>query len=126
MALARMIWTTWLGERAALLPNAAMIDGLPSANNFDSLIVGRYQNLLDQVEKMPLDQALPVLSRMHIGYLVSPRELDLPIVTRTSDAVRLSQRSRVAARLDRAGGFRFELGLRHRARVCDRVFDRFR
>jgi hypothetical protein len=47
--------------------------------------VGRYQNLLDQVEKMPLTQALPVLSRMHIGYLVSPRELDLPIVTRTPD-----------------------------------------
>ncbi len=77
----------WLGERAALLPNAAMIDGLPSANNFDSLIVGRYQNLLDQIEKMPLDQALPVLSRMHVGYLVSPRELDLPIVARTPDTV---------------------------------------
>jgi Bacterial membrane protein YfhO len=26
------------------------------------------------------------LSRMHVGYLVSPRELDLPIVTRTPDA----------------------------------------
>jgi hypothetical protein len=77
----------WLGERAALLPNAAMIDRLASANNFDSLLVGLYQNLLDQVEGMPLDQALPVLSRMHIGYLVSPRELDLPIVTRTPDAL---------------------------------------
>jgi hypothetical protein len=75
----------WLGERAALLPNAAMIDRLPSANNFDSLVVGRYQELLDRVEKMPLEQALPLLGRMHIGYLVSPRELDLPIVTRTPD-----------------------------------------
>jgi hypothetical protein len=75
----------WLGERAALLPNAAMIDGVPSANNFDSLIVGRYQALLDRVEALPLDQALPILSRMHIGYLVSPRELNLPIVTRTPD-----------------------------------------
>jgi hypothetical protein len=73
----------WLGERAALLPNAAMIDRVPSANNFDSLIVGRYQALLDRVEALPLDQALPILSRMHIGYLVSPRELNLPIVTRT-------------------------------------------
>jgi hypothetical protein len=75
----------WLGERAALLPNAAMIDRLPSANNFDSLIVGRYQNLLDQVEELPLEQALPILSRMHIGYIASPRELGLPIVTRTPD-----------------------------------------
>jgi hypothetical protein len=75
----------WLGERAALLPNAAMIDRVPSANNFDSLIVGRYQNLLDGVEELPLDQALPILSRMHVGYLVSPHELNLPIVTRTPD-----------------------------------------
>ncbi|HTP09598.1 MAG TPA: YfhO family protein, partial [Anaerolineae bacterium] len=75
----------WLNERAALLPNAALIDRLPSANNFDSLLVGRYQNLLDQVEQLPLEQALPILSRMHIGYIVSPRELNLPIVTRTPD-----------------------------------------
>jgi hypothetical protein len=79
--------TYWLGERAALLPNAAMIDRLPSANNFDSLIVGRYQTVLDQIEEMPLEQALPILSRMHVGYIASPRELNLPIVTRTSDVV---------------------------------------
>jgi hypothetical protein len=75
----------WLGERAALLPNAAMIDRVPSANNFDSLIVGRYQALLDRVENLPLDQALPFLSQMHVGYIVSPGELNLPIVTRTPD-----------------------------------------
>jgi hypothetical protein len=75
----------WLGERAALLPNAAMIDRLPSANNFDSLIVGRYQNLLDGVEASPLEQALPILGQMHVGYIVSPRELPLPVVTRTPD-----------------------------------------
>ena len=77
----------WLGERLALLPNAAMIDRLASANNFDSLIVGRYQDLLDQVEGLPLEQALPVLSRMHVGYLVSPRELELPILTRMPGAM---------------------------------------
>lgn len=75
----------WLGERAALLPNAATIDRLPSANNFDSLIVGRYQNLIDKIEALPVEQALPLLSQMHIGYIVSPRELNLPVVTRTSD-----------------------------------------
>jgi hypothetical protein len=75
----------WLGARTALLPNAALIDRVPSANNFDSLIVGRYQALLDRVEELPLEQALPILSRMHIGYIVSPRELGLPIVTRTPD-----------------------------------------
>ncbi len=76
----------WLGERLALLPNAAMIDRLASANNFDSLIVGRSQDLLDRVEGLPLEQALPVLSRMHVGYLVSPRPLELPILTRMPGA----------------------------------------
>ena len=61
----------WLNERAALLPNAAMIDGVPSANNFDSLIVGRYQTLLDQIDDLPLEQALPLLSQMHVGYIVA-------------------------------------------------------
>jgi hypothetical protein len=75
----------WLGERAALLPNGAMIDRLASANNFDSLIVGRYQNLLDEIEKLPLEEALPILNRMHVGYIVSPRALNLPGVTRTPD-----------------------------------------
>jgi len=49
-------------------------------------VVGRYQNLLDRVEGLPLEQALPVLSRIHVGYLVSPRELDLPVVARLPGA----------------------------------------
>lgn len=72
----------WLGFRATLTPNAAMIDGVPMANNFDSLIIGRYQNLLDQINALPLDQALPLLSRMNVAYIVSPRPLNLPIVYR--------------------------------------------
>ncbi len=75
----------WLGERAALLPNSGLIDGVPSANNFDSLIVGRYQTLLDTINHLPLAEALPILSRMHVGYIISPRELSLPVVYRTPD-----------------------------------------
>jgi hypothetical protein len=75
----------WLGAREALLPNSAMIDGVPSANNFDSLIVGRYQNVLDKINALPIDEALPLLGRMNVAYLVSPRALDLPIVYRGRD-----------------------------------------
>lgn len=75
----------WLGERAALLPNAGLIDGVPSANNFDSLIVGRYQTLLDTINRLSLSEALPILSWMHVGYIISSRELNLPIVYRTPD-----------------------------------------
>ena len=75
----------WLGFRATLTPNTAMIDGVPMANNFDSLIIGRYQNLLDQINALPLDQALPLLSRMNVAYIVSPRTLYLPIVYRSDE-----------------------------------------
>lgn len=75
----------WLNFRATFTPNAAMIDGLPSANNFDSLIVSRYQNVLDQINALPLAQTLPILERMNVAYLISPRSLELPIVTRTPD-----------------------------------------
>jgi hypothetical protein len=77
----------WLGAREALIPNAGLIDGLPSANNFDSLIVGRYQTWLDHINQLPLDQALAALARSNVAYIVSPRDLNLPIVYRGRDAV---------------------------------------
>jgi hypothetical protein len=76
---------TWRGERAALVPNVGMIDGVPSANNFDSLIVGRYQAWLDQINQLPLDQALATLARSNVAYIVSPRDLNLPVIYRGRD-----------------------------------------
>ncbi len=75
----------WLGEREALLPNVGMIDGVATANNFDSLIIGRYQSLLDQINQLPLDQALAELARMNVAYIISPRDLNLPIVYRAEN-----------------------------------------
>jgi hypothetical protein len=77
--------TYWQNLRAALLPNAAMIDRLPAANNFDSLLVGRYQQWLNQVETAPWDEAIALLARMNVAYVISPRDLPLPAVTRTPD-----------------------------------------
>ncbi len=77
--------TYWLNFRATLLPNAAMIDGVPSANNFDSLIIGRYQAVLDQINALPIEQALAALSRLNVAYIISPRSLDLPVVYQTAD-----------------------------------------
>lgn len=73
----------WLDFRATLTPNAAMIDGVASANNFDSLIVGGYQDLLDHINALSMAQAQPMLARMNVAYIASPRSLDLPIVTQT-------------------------------------------
>jgi hypothetical protein len=38
---------SWESLRASLLPNVNILDGIPSANNFDPLIPGRYSNWID-------------------------------------------------------------------------------
>jgi spermidine synthase len=43
----------WWGMREAQLPNAGMLDGVASANNFEPLLVGRYVDLLDAVVETP-------------------------------------------------------------------------
>jgi hypothetical protein len=37
----------WLNLRAVMLPNTAIFDGIPSANNFDPLLTGRYTRWMD-------------------------------------------------------------------------------
>ena len=76
----------WLNERAALLPNAAMIDRRPFGQQLRFADCGPLSNSAgSELTHLPLEQALPLLSQMHVGYIVSPRELNLPIVTRTPD-----------------------------------------
>jgi hypothetical protein len=55
----------WWGMREALLPNAGMLDGVPSANNFDPLLVGRYVDLLDAAVKTP--SVLRVMGVTHVA-----------------------------------------------------------
>ena len=40
----------WSSLRASLLPNITMLDSLPSVNNFDPLIPGRYSSWMDVLE----------------------------------------------------------------------------
>ncbi|HEX9616379.1 MAG TPA: YfhO family protein, partial [Anaerolineales bacterium] len=74
---------SWDGLRAALLPDANMLGGIASANNFDPLVPGRYARWMEALESA----AEPVRQRM----------LDLMAVT-------------VIERVDPAepGGVRFE------------------
>lgn len=76
----------WLGAREALLPNAAMVERVSSANNFDPLLVGRYNDLIEFLDELPAPDALRVAGVMDARYIVSPRELSLPIVHRGPEA----------------------------------------
>ncbi|MBP7686308.1 MAG: YfhO family protein [Thermoflexales bacterium] len=75
----------WLNFRQTLLPNLAMIDHIPSASNFDSLIIGRYQTVLDRINATSLAEAQAWVNQLNAAYILSPRALDLPIVYQTPD-----------------------------------------
>jgi hypothetical protein len=53
----------WRGMRGALIPNAGMLDGVASANNFDPLLVGRYADLLRVART---SQALRLMGVTHV------------------------------------------------------------
>lgn len=61
----------WGPLRDALLPNLGMLDGVPSANNFDPLRVAPHDALLQSVRDVPLSRALPRLRAMNVGVLLS-------------------------------------------------------
>jgi hypothetical protein len=42
----------WKSLRTAMLPNVAILDGIPSANNFDPLLPARFVNWLETLEKV--------------------------------------------------------------------------
>jgi hypothetical protein len=58
----------WRGMREAQLPNAGMLDGVPSANNFDPLLVGRYADVLQAAVETP-----DVLGVMGVTHVASDR-----------------------------------------------------
>ena len=55
----------WWEVREAQLPNVGMLDGVPSANNFDPLLVGRYADLLEAAVKAPV--LLRVMGVTHVA-----------------------------------------------------------
>ena len=75
----------WLGLRETLLPNTAMIERVPTANNFDSLLVSGYNDVVTLLNKLPEAEALRLAGVMDARYIVSPRELPLPVVQRGAD-----------------------------------------
>jgi hypothetical protein len=54
--------------RKAQLPNAGMLDRIPSANNFDPLLVGRYSDLLEAAVEAP-----DLLRTMGVTHVASDR-----------------------------------------------------
>ena len=78
----------WYGMREAMLPNTAILDGIPSANNLDPLVPARYQQLVDAVDQAPIQDRLRLLRLMGVETLITEETVPgLPPVHVTDDVV---------------------------------------
>ncbi|MBN1146803.1 MAG: YfhO family protein [Anaerolineales bacterium] len=62
----------WLGMRAWMLPNANLLDGIPSANNFDPLLPGRYADWVAYLPQAEWRAWYRMLDLMNVGALAVP------------------------------------------------------
>ncbi len=71
----------WDSLRDSLIPNLGMLDGVPSANNFDPLRVGYRHTLFENLDKAAPDEAVEMTRNMNVGVLLSPRyRADLELI----------------------------------------------
>lgn len=61
----------WVNLRAALLPNLNVLDGLPSANQFDPLVPGRYQRWMEALGAAPEKEKARWLNFMNVTVVES-------------------------------------------------------
>ncbi|MBM3145576.1 MAG: hypothetical protein FJ010_11525 [Chloroflexi bacterium] len=59
----------WGALRAALLPNINMLEGIPSANNFDPLLPGRYTQWMESLENVDMETRDGLLDLMGVTAL---------------------------------------------------------
>ncbi|MBN2085881.1 MAG: hypothetical protein JW748_11730 [Anaerolineales bacterium] len=57
----------WMDIRRWELPNVGVLDGIPSANNFDSFVPARYAVLMEGLETLPTAQRDTILRMMNVG-----------------------------------------------------------
>lgn len=57
----------WMDVRRWELPNVSVLDAVPSANNFDSFVFGRYADLMSGLETLPAEQRDRILRMMDVG-----------------------------------------------------------
>lgn len=59
----------WSGLQEALLPDSAMLSGIPSANNFDPLVPGRFARWMEALDEADAPARQLMLRRMNVGLI---------------------------------------------------------
>jgi hypothetical protein len=62
--------TYWQGLKETLIPNLGVYAGLASANNYDPLVVGRWQKLTDLLKDANEAQRARLLALMNVAYFI--------------------------------------------------------
>ncbi len=62
----------WLDMRAAMLPDANILDGVYTTGNFDPLLPGRYVDWMDALAPAPPGRQAALLQAMDVGVVISP------------------------------------------------------
>ena len=58
----------WIQVRESGLPNATMLDRIPTANNFDPLVPERYALWMESLEELPQYRRRPLFELMDVGW----------------------------------------------------------
>lgn len=78
----------WFGLREALLPNLGILDGLPTANNFDPLLPSRHADLVAAVNAADQETRIRLLQMMAVETLVTEQApAGLPVMHSNDDVV---------------------------------------
>jgi hypothetical protein len=79
----------WMDVRRWELPNTAWMDGIWSANNFDSFVPGRYAALIEGAETLPDSQRVRILGMMDVGAVWEwPASADSPSLRYLGDGAK--------------------------------------
>ncbi len=71
----------WQGLRETLIPNLGVYAGLASSNNYDPLVVGRWQRLVELLPEADEKLRARLLALLNVGYLIgSPAQSAWPTV----------------------------------------------
>jgi hypothetical protein len=75
--------TYWQGLRETLIPNLGVYVDLASSNNYDPLVVGRWQRLVELLKEADETLQARLLALLNVGYVIGgPAQSNWPTVYR--------------------------------------------
>lgn len=81
----------WQSLRETMIPNLGVPTGLASANNYDPLVVDRWQRLIDLLDKADAKRRARILGLMHVGYFIDDVDTVTWPILHSNDSMGIQQ-----------------------------------